>query len=55
MTLIELGLEDAQQFQNFIRMSAEQFEQVLELVKHWIKTTVQFLHFLHFIGNPMKN
>jgi len=53
--LNELGLEHALQFQNFIRMSAVQFQQVLELVKHWIKTTVQFLYFLHFIGYPMKN
>lgn len=30
----ELRLEDAQQFKNFIRMSAVQFELVLNLVKH---------------------
>ena len=37
----ELRLEDAQQFRSFSRMSAVQFEQVLDLVKHRIvkKTT----------------
>jgi hypothetical protein len=30
----ELRFEDAQQFQNFIRMSAVQFEQVLDLVRN---------------------
>ena len=34
--VIELRFEDAQQFRNFIRMSAVQFEQVLDLVKHRI-------------------
>ena len=52
----ELRFEDAQRFRNFIRMSAVQFEQVLEWVKHWIvNTTVQFLHFLHSIGYLVKN
>lgn len=32
----ELRLEDAQQFRNFIRMSAVQFELLLNLVKHQI-------------------
>ncbi|BES93847.1 protein Hydra magnipapillata [Nesidiocoris tenuis] len=32
----ELKLEDAQQFRNFIRMSAVQFESLLDLVKHQI-------------------
>ena len=53
--LNELGLEDAQQLRNFIQMSAVQFEQVLALVKHRINSTLQFLHFLHYIGYPMKN
>ena len=45
----ELRLEDTQQFWNFIRTSAVQFEQVLELVKHRIvNTTLQFLHFFEF-------
>jgi len=32
----ELRLEDAQQFKNFIRMSAVQFEMLLDLIKHQI-------------------
>jgi hypothetical protein len=32
----EFRFEDAQQFHNFIRMSAVTFEQVLDLVKHRI-------------------
>ena len=32
----ELRFKDAQQFRNFIWMSAVQFEQVLDLVKHRI-------------------
>lgn len=32
----ELRLEDAQQYRNFIRMSAVQFELLLDLVKHRI-------------------
>ena len=43
----ELRLEDSQQFQNFIRMSAVQDEQVLDFVKHQIvKQNTKIAHFL---------
>jgi len=37
----EFRLEDAQQFKNFIRMSAVQFEMLLNLVKQIVKQDTQ--------------